>query len=70
MISSGVLVNAWAKLDDTTTIDYEVFGDTVEFCFGGRRGNFQLQTSHDGLQDLITKSSEALRRFQAGDMDA
>jgi hypothetical protein len=60
MYSSNVLVNAFVKLDESTAIDYEVYCDAVEFTFGGRRGNFLLQTDRSGLRELITKGAEAL----------
>jgi hypothetical protein len=69
MYNSSVLVNAFVKLDETTAIDYEVYRDAVEFTFGGRRGNFLLQTNRDGLKELIVKGTQALLRIESGEAD-
>lgn len=69
MFRSGVLVNAWVKLDGSTTIDYHVLDDVVEFYFGGEHGDFQLLATHNGLRELVTKGAEALLRAEAGDIE-
>lgn len=65
----GLLVSSWVKLEGGASIEYEVLGDEVEFCFGGRRGNFQLYATEDGLADLVAKGSEALGKIKAGVVD-
>lgn len=69
MFNSGPQVSSWVKLERETNIEYQVFGDEVELSFGGRRGNFQLNATEAGLNELITKGSEALDKLRAGDID-
>lgn len=69
MFRSGVLVNAWVKIDGGTTIEYVVLDDVVEFYFGGQHGDFQLLATHRGLRELVTKSAEALLGLEAADID-
>ncbi len=65
MFQSAVLVDAWVKLDDAGGLEYEVFDDAVELCFGGQRGNFQIRAKKRALEELVTKGAEALRQMQA-----
>jgi hypothetical protein len=69
VFQSAVLVDAWVKLDDTGGLEYEVLGDVVELCFGGQRGNFQIQAKKRALGELVTKGAEALRRMEASETD-
>lgn len=69
MFNSGPLVGSWVQLERGTNIEYRVCGDEVELNFGGWHGNFQLSASEAGLNELITKGSEALDKLRAGDID-
>jgi hypothetical protein len=69
MFTGRIPVTAWVRLDGTAGIEYDVSEDQVELCFGGPRGNFQILATEGGLQELVTKSSEALRRIRAGEID-
>lgn len=65
----GLMVSSWVSLEGGADIEYLVYGDQVELCFGGRRGNFQIHATEDGLAELITKGSAALHAIRAGDAD-
>lgn len=51
MFHPAVLVDAWVKLDDASSLEYEVMGDVVELCFGGQRGNFQIRAKESALRN-------------------
>jgi len=71
---SDVLVSAWVKIGDTTSIEYDVFSaGEVEFTVGGRKG-FMLVATEGGLQNFLVHAEEALRAVRdaiaQGDEDA
>jgi hypothetical protein len=56
---------AWAKIDDQTEIQYLVSSSgVVEFSIGGRNG-LTLDTTEQGLENLVRLGVAALRALRA-----
>jgi hypothetical protein len=68
-LHQGLQVSSWVELDHGAEIDYNVYSEAVELCFGGQRGTFQIHASEDGLAELVSKGSEALDALRQGATD-
>lgn len=68
-LHQGLQVSSWVELAHGAEIDYNVYSDAVELSFGGKRGNFQIHASEDGLAELVSKGSEALDALRQGATD-
>ncbi|ONI77751.1 hypothetical protein ALI144C_30370 [Actinosynnema sp. ALI-1.44] len=69
MSYNGVQVSAWFKIENRCHIEYNVCANEVEFTLGGRTDGFDFVATEDGLEQLITVGTEALRDLRATGSD-
>lgn len=58
----GTKVDTWVSMDECS-ISYTVCHDEVEFEIGGQSG-FDLFATEAGLQNLVTKATDALQELR------
>lgn len=68
-LSENVIVSAFVRIEDECGIEYRVIGGEAEFSIGGWVNDFQMVATEEGLECLISATTQALAQLRVESTD-